>query len=52
MLYYNDKPLTSMLWTIVSKAADKSNKVSTVTLPLSIFRVTSLCTTKRAVSVD
>ena len=49
MPYHSDKHLMSMLWSI---AADKSSEVSAVTLPLSIFRVTSLCTFKRAVSVE
>ena len=40
MPYHSDKHLMSMLWSIVSKAADKSSKISAVTLPLSIFRVT------------
>ena len=44
MTYHIDKHLMSMLWSIVSKAADKSSTVSAVALPLSIFRVTSLCT--------
>ena len=41
MPYHIDKRLMSLLWSIVSKAADKSSQVTAVTLPLSIFRVTS-----------
>ena len=40
MPYYSDKRLVSMLWSIVSKAVDKSSKVSAVTLSLAIVRVT------------
>ena len=50
MPYHIDKHLMNMLWSIVSKAANKSSNVSAVTLPLSILRVTSLCTFKSAVS--
>ena len=52
MRYYINKRSTSMLWSIVSIAADKSSKESPVTLPLSIFRVTSLCTFQIAVSIE
>ena len=43
MLYHIDKCLMSNgQYSVVSKAADKSSKVSAVTLPLTIFRATSL----------
>ena len=39
-------------WSIVSKAADKSNSVSAVTLPLSMLHIISLWILRRAVSVE
>ena len=50
--YHVDKRVMRMLWSIVSKAADRSSRVSSVTLPLSMLRLMSLCIFKRAVSVD
>ena len=52
MPYQIDNCLMRMLWSIVSKVADKSSKFNAVVLHLFIFRVTSLCTVKRAVSVE
>ena len=37
---------------IVSKAAERSSKVSVVTLPLSMLSTISLCILRRAVSVE
>ena len=50
--YHKDKWSMRIVWLILSKAADKLSKVSAVTLPLSIFKVISLCTFRRAVSVE
>ena len=50
--YHVDKRVMRMLWSMVSKAADRSSRVSAVTLPLSMLRFMSLCTVKRAVSVE
>ena len=47
-----DKCLISILWSIVSTAADKPSKGSAATLHLSIVRVASLSSFKRAVSVE
>ena len=52
MLYHVDKLLVRMLWSIVSKQADKSSKICAVSLSLSIFRVTSLRTFEIAVFVE
>ena len=37
---------------MVSKAADRSNSVRAVALPLSMFNIVSLCILRRAVSVE
>ena len=50
--YHVDKRVMRMSWSMVSKAADRSSRVSAVTLPLSILRFMSLCTFRRAVSVE
>ena len=50
--YHVDKRVMQMLWSMVSKAADRSSRVSAVTLPLSMLRFMSLCTFRRAVSVE
>ena len=52
--YHVDKRVMRMLWSMVSKAAalTLSSRVSAVTLPLSMLRLMSLCTFKRAVSVE
>ena len=50
--YHVDKRVMRMSWSMVSKAADRSSRVSAVTLPLSMLRFMSLCTFKRAVSVE
>ena len=47
--YHVDKRVMRMLWSMVSKAADRSSRVSAVTLPLSMLRFMPLCTFKRAV---
>ena len=47
-----DKRLTRMSWSMASNAADRSSRVSAVTLPLSMLRLMSLSTFKRAVCVD
>ena len=36
--YHVDKRVTRMSWSMVSKAADRSSRVSAVTLPLSMLR--------------
>ena len=48
--YHVDKRVMRM-WSMMSKAADRSSRVSAVTLPLSMLRFMSLCTFKSAVSV-
>ena len=50
--YHVDKRVMRMSWAMVSKAADRSSRVSAVTLPLSMLRFMSLCAFKRAVSVE
>ena len=50
--YHVDKRVMRMSWSMVSKAADMSSRVSAVTLPLSMLRFMSLCTFKRSVSVE
>ena len=50
--YHVDKRLMRMSWSMVSKAADRSSRVSAVTLSLSMLRFMSLCTFKRAVYVE
>ena len=50
--YHVDKRVMRMSWSMVSKAVDRSSRVSAVTLPLSMLRFMSLCTFKRAVSVE
>ena len=50
--YHVDKRVMRMSWSMVSKAADRSSRVSAVTLPLSMLRFMSLFTFKRAVSVE
>ena len=49
--YHLDKRVMIMSWSMVSKAVDRSSRVSAVTLPLSMLRSMSLCTFKRAISV-
>ena len=39
--YYVDKRVMRMSWSMVSKAADRSSRVSTVTLPSSMLRFMS-----------
>ena len=50
--YHVDKRVMRMSWSMVSMAADRSNRVSAVTLPLSMLMFTSLCTFKSAVFVE
>ena len=50
--YYLDKHLMRMLWSMVSKAADRARRVGVVNLPLSTLRLMSLCTFKRTVHVQ
>ena len=50
--YHIDKRVMRMSWSMVSKAADRSSRVNAVTLSLSMLRFLSLCTFKRAVSVE
>ena len=50
--YRVDKRVMRMSWSMVSKAADRSSRVSAVTLPLLMLRFMSLCTFKRTVSVE
>ena len=53
MRMYVDKRLMRMLWSMVLKAVDRSSRINTVTLPLSILRLMTFCTFfKRAVSVE
>ena len=52
ILYHVDKHVMRMSWSMVSEAADRSSRVSAVTLLLSMLRFMSLCTFKRAVSVE
>ena len=49
--YHVDKRVIRMSWSMVSKAADRSSRVSAVTLPLSMIRFMSLCTFKMALAV-
>ena len=48
MPYHLDKRLMGMLWLMVSKAADRSSRVSTVTLSVLMY----IGTFKRAGSVE
>ena len=50
--YHVDKRVLRMSWSMVSKGADRSSRVSAVTLPLSMLRFVSLCNFKRAVYVE
>ena len=50
--YHVDKRVMRISWSMVSKQADRSSKVSAVTFPLSRLRFVSLCTFRRAVSVE
>ena len=50
--HHVDKRVMRMLWSMVSKAADRSSRVSAVTLPLSMLRFMSLRTFKRTVYVE
>ena len=52
ILYHIDKRVMRMSWSMVSKAADRSSRVSAVTLPLSMLRLMSLCTFNRVVFVE
>ena len=52
MPYHVDRRVMRILWSMVSKAADKSSRVKAVTFPLSMLRLMSLCTFERAVSVE
>ena len=52
MPYHVDRRVMRILWSMVSKAADRSSRVRAVTFPLSMLRLMSLCTFKRAVSVE
>ena len=52
MPYHVDRRVMRILWSMVSKAADMSSRVRAVTFPLSMLRLMSLCTFKRAVSVE
>ena len=42
--YHVDKRVMEISWSMVSKAADWSSRVSAVILPLSMLRFMSLCT--------
>ena len=50
--YHVDKRAMRMSWSMVSKAADRSSRITAVSLPLSMLKFMSLCTFKRAVSVE
>ena len=50
--YHVDKRVMRMSWSMVSKTADRSSRASALTLPLSMFSFMSLCTFKRAVTVE
>ena len=52
MPYHVDRRVIRILWSMVSKVADRSSRVRAVTFPLSMLRLMSLCTFKRAVSVE
>ena len=52
MPYQVDKHLMRASWSVVSNATDRSSRASAVTLPLLMLRLMSLCTFKRAVSVE
>ena len=52
MPYHVDRRVMRILWSMVAKAADRSSRVRAVTFPLSMLRLMSLCTFKRAVSVE
>ena len=52
MPYHTDKRVMRMSWSTGSKVADRSRLLNAVTLPLSMLRLMSLCTFKRAVSVE
>ena len=44
-----DKRLTRISWSVMSNAADRSSRVSAVTLPLSRLRLMSLCIFKSVI---
>ena len=50
--YHIDNHLVRMLWSMVSKAVDRSSRVIAVSLSLAMLRLMSLCTFKRVVSVE
>ena len=52
MPYHVDRRVMRILWSMVLKAADRSSRVRAVTFPLSMLRLMSLYTFKRAVSVE
>ena len=52
MPYHVDRRVMRILWSMVAKAADRSSRVRAVIFPLSMLRLMSLCTFKRAVSVE
>ena len=52
MPHHIDKSLMRMSWSIGSSVPNRSNRVSAVTLPLSMLRLMSVRTFKRALSVD
>ena len=52
MPYHVDRRVMRILWSMVSKAADRSSRVRAVTFPLSMLSLMSLCTFKRAVYVE
>ena len=52
MTYLVDRRVMRILWSMVSKAADRSSRVRAVTFPLSMLSLMSVCTFKRAVSVE
>ena len=52
ILYHVDKRVMRTSWSMVSKAADRSSRVSAVTSPLSMLRFMSVSTFKRAVFVE
>ena len=50
--YQSESLFGNVAWSMVSKAADKSSKIRTVTSPLSISIIISLCTFSSADSVE
>ena len=50
--HVDNKRVIRMSWSMVSKAADRSSRVSAVTLPFLMLRFLSLCTFKSGVSVE